>query len=88
MAYPIPENERDRLAALDAYDVVGTPPEMNFDEIAEIAGHIFDCPVAAINLVADKWEWYKGKCGIPQDFNRERRGGICSRHITRRYDTS
>lgn len=37
MAYPVPENERDRLRALDAYDVVGTPPEMDFDEIAEFA---------------------------------------------------
>ena len=78
MAYPVPENERDRLTALDAYDVVGTPPEMNFDEIAEIAGHIFDCPVAVINLVADKWEWYKGKFGIPEDVSGEPRGGICS----------
>ncbi len=78
MAYPVPENERDRLAALDAYDVVGTPPEMNFDEIAEIAGHIFDCPVAVINLVAEKWEWYKGKFGIPKDISGEPRGGICS----------
>ncbi len=67
MVYPIPENESDRLTALDAYDVVGTPPEMNFDEIAELAGQICGCPVAVINLVADKWEWYKGKFGIPED---------------------
>jgi class 3 adenylate cyclase len=78
MAYPVPENERDRLAALDAYDVIGTPPEMDFDEIAEMAGHICGCPVAVVNLVADKWEWYKGKFGIPEEVNCEPRGGICS----------
>jgi class 3 adenylate cyclase len=81
MVYPVPENEHDRLAILDTYNVVGTPPEMDFDEIAELASHICGCPVAVINLVADKWEWYKGKCGIPDDINREQRGGICSTTI-------
>jgi class 3 adenylate cyclase len=81
MTYPVPENEHDRLKALGAYEVVGTPPEMDFDEIAEMAGYICGCPVAVVNLVADKWEWYKGKCGIPKDINREPRGGICSTTI-------
>lgn len=81
MDYPVPENERDRLKALDAYDVVGTPPEMDFDEIAEMASHICGCPVAVINVVADKWEWYKGKCGIPKNMNSEPRGGVCSTTI-------
>jgi class 3 adenylate cyclase len=81
MVYPVPENEHDRLAVLDTYNVIGTPPEIDFDEIAELASHICGCPVAVINLVADKWEWYKGKCGIPDDINREERGGICSTTI-------
>lgn len=81
MSFPVPDNERDRLTALDAYDVVGTPPEMDFDEIAEMAANICGCPAAVVNLIADKWEWYKGKCGIPEDFNREPRGGICSTTI-------
>ena len=77
MSHPIPDNERDRLAALDAYHVAGTPPEMDFDEIAEVAARICECPVAVINVVAEKWEWYKGKCGIPEHATREPRGGIC-----------
>lgn len=81
MAHPVPENERDRLAALSRYGVVGTPPEMDFDEIARFAARICDCPVAVVNLIADRWEWYKGKCGIPADVNREPRGGICSTTI-------
>jgi class 3 adenylate cyclase len=77
MSQPIPGNERDRLTALEAYDVVGTPPEMDFDEIAELAAQICDCPVSVVNVVADNWEWYKGKCGIPEHVNSEPRGGIC-----------
>jgi hypothetical protein len=36
MEGPIPENERDRLTALEAYDVIGAPPEVDFDDIAEM----------------------------------------------------
>ena len=81
MEYPVPKNETDRLAALDNYHVVGTPPEMDFDEIAKMASYACHCPVAVINLVAEKWEWYKGKCGMPEDLNGEPRGGICSTAI-------
>jgi len=81
MGYPVPKNDRDRLAALDAYHVVGTPPEMDFDEIAEMASHACECPVAVVNLIAEKWEWYKGRCGIPEDATGEPRGGICSTTI-------
>lgn len=81
MYQPVPENDRERLAALESYDVIGTPPEMDFDQIAELAAQICGCPVAVVNIVADNWEWYKGKCGIPEHINSEPRGGICSATI-------
>ena len=81
MSYPIPSNDRDRLAALDAYHIAGTPPEMDFNEIAEMAARVCGCPVSVVNVVAEKWEWYKGKCGIPEHATREPRGGICSTTI-------
>lgn len=34
---PIPKNEAERLAALAGYDVLDSPPEPAFDEIAELA---------------------------------------------------
>lgn len=77
-AYPVPANERDRLRALDAYDVIGSPPSLDFDEIAATAGQICECPVAIISLVAEKWEWYKGKYGIPEDVHSGPRGGVCA----------
>lgn len=81
LSYPVPENEDSRLAALDGYDVAGTPAEMDFDEIAEMAAQICGCPVAVVNVVAEKWEWYKGKYGIPEHATGEPRGGICSTTI-------
>jgi len=77
LSYPVPANEDERLVALGSYDLAGTPPEMDFDEIAEMAGQLCDCPVSVINVVAENWEWYKGKCGIPEHVNSEPRGGIC-----------
>lgn len=77
MSHPIPSNERKRLVALDEYAVAGTPPEMDFDEIAQMAAQVCQCPVAVVNVVAENWEWYKGKCGIPEHVNNEPRGGIC-----------
>jgi class 3 adenylate cyclase len=73
----LPGNERERLLALDKYGLAGTPPEMDFDEIAEMAAQLCNCPVSVINVVAENWEWYKGKCGIPEHVNCEPRGGIC-----------
>jgi adenylate cyclase len=81
MEGPMPENERDRLKALEAYDVIGTPPEVDFDEIAEMAGQICGCPISVINLIAEKWEWFKGKYGLPEEMNCEPRGSICSTTI-------
>ena len=34
-----------------------------------------------INLIADKWEWFKGKYGLPEEINCEPRGSICSTTI-------
>jgi len=79
--FPVPENETQRLRALESYDVIGTAPEPAFNELADLAGRICECPIAVINLVADTWEWYKGKCGLSEDFNREPRGGPCSTAI-------
>ena len=69
MESPIPQNERDRLTALEGYGVIGTPPEVDFDDIAEMAGQICSCPVSMINLIAEKWEWFKGKYGLPEHIN-------------------
>ena len=81
MVSPVPENDRDRLAALATYDVIGTPPEVDFDELAEMAGQVCNCPVSLINLIAEKWEWFKGKYGLPEEINCEPRGSICSTTI-------
>ena len=37
---PIPENEQERLAALQQYNVMDTPSEEAFDELVQLASQI------------------------------------------------
>jgi diguanylate cyclase (GGDEF)-like protein len=62
---PRPANERERLEALRLYDVLDTPPEQAFDDIARLAAHICDAPIASISLIDAERQWFKAKIGIP-----------------------
>ena len=55
--------ERDRLAALRKYDVLDTPPEPAFDGLVRLAAHVCDTPMAAINLLDDRRQWFKAEVG-------------------------
>ena len=49
----------DRLAALETYRVLDTPPEFEHDALTEIAAQICDCPVALISLMDEHRQWFK-----------------------------
>ncbi|RYG75545.1 MAG: GAF domain-containing protein, partial [Alphaproteobacteria bacterium] len=51
MSYPVLDNESERLAALEAFGILGTAPEHEFDRIVEIASHVFTVPIALVSLV-------------------------------------
>ena len=57
-------DEGDRLAALTAYDILDTPTEPEFDDIANLAAAIFDAPIGVVNLIADGRQWFKAEVGI------------------------
>lgn len=62
--YPIPADETQRLAALAEYVVVDTPPEPEFDHIAELAADLFDVPIALISYVEKDRQFYKARVGF------------------------
>ena len=47
---PIPSNESERLAALQAYDILDTLPEKSFDDLTRIASHICQTPIVLVSL--------------------------------------
>ncbi|MGI9290062.1 MAG: sigma-54-dependent Fis family transcriptional regulator [Gammaproteobacteria bacterium] len=63
-AAPLPDNEQARLAELRAYDILDTPEEQAFDEIAEIASRIFATPIALVSLVDEARQYFKARVGL------------------------
>ena len=63
MAAPKPPDEDDRLHELDAYDILDTPPEDSYDDIARLAAHVCDTPVALISFIDGSRQWFKAKVG-------------------------
>ena len=47
----LPEwSEDERLRELASFDIIDTPAEADFDEIATLAARICDTPIALLNL--------------------------------------
>jgi len=70
--YPIPTNEKERLAALHALDILDTTPEPPFDRIAAMAARLFDTPVGVVCLVDERRAWAKAQFGsIPAEAPRD-----------------
>lgn len=63
-AAPYPENESERLKALQNYNILDTLPEQAYDEIAHCASLICDTPVALITLIDHDRQWFKAKVGL------------------------
>lgn len=64
MKPPLPSNEAARLEALRQYQVLDTPPEEGFDDLARIAAQICGTPIALVSLVDEHRQWFKARVGI------------------------
>jgi adenylate cyclase len=79
---PIPANEPERLAALRALDIMDSPPEAAYDEIAELAAQICGCPIGYISFVDDDRRWLKARYGLSAEVTNASRGAtVCSTTI-------
>jgi PAS domain S-box-containing protein len=58
------QREADRLAALASYNVLDTPLEPAFDDLAALASEICDTPIAVVNLIAEGRQWFKAEVGL------------------------
>lgn len=60
----IPQNERQRMAAVKRYDILDTPPDGAFDRITAIAARRFGTPIAIISIVDNDRIWFKSRHGL------------------------
>lgn len=60
----IPENETERLKALQAYEVLDTAEEKSFDELTALAATICQKPISLVSLVDNQRQWFKSHHGL------------------------
>src|SRR5262245_31801945 len=72
------DKETERLAALRDYDVIGSPAELAYDEIAELAAQVCQCPAAVINFLDDKIVWSKCRYGLMPKTPTPRELSLCA----------
>ncbi len=53
-----------RLEALEAYDILDTAPEPEFDDIVYIASTVCGAPVSLVSLVEADRQWFKARIGF------------------------
>jgi PAS domain S-box-containing protein len=55
-----------RLAALRGFDLLDTPPEESFDQLARLASTLLDAPMALVSLVDEDRQFFKSCVGVPE----------------------
>jgi excisionase family DNA binding protein len=63
-SFPFPDNESQRLLALERSGLVGTPPEDSFDRLTWLAARSLDAPVALMTLLTPTRQWFKSRYGL------------------------
>lgn len=61
---PIPDNDKERLAALRELLILDTPPEERFDKIVAFAANEFEVPIALVSLIDENRQWFKARHGL------------------------
>ncbi|MCG8481104.1 MAG: GAF domain-containing sensor histidine kinase [Spirochaetales bacterium] len=58
------DRERERLADLKSYRIVGSPAERDFDDIADVAASLAHVPMAYVSFVDETHLWFKAAHGF------------------------
>ena len=59
-----PSQEANRLEALRQYNILDTPSESAYNDIATLAAFICDVPIALISFVDSERQWFKSTVGL------------------------
>ncbi len=71
----------NRLAAVDSYECLDTPPAFEYDALTEIAAEICGFPLAFISLIKERRQWFKSNYGAPEITEIPTEVSVCSTTI-------
>lgn len=74
----IPWNDEKRLAKLYEYEILDTHSEEEFDQIAQLAADVFDCPDALITFVDTDTVFFKSNLSKLNENKVWRKDSLCS----------
>lgn len=61
---PVARDEEERLAALEAFAILDSEAEIEFDRLVRMAAGVFQVPIALVSLVHRDRQFFKAKVGL------------------------
>jgi signal transduction histidine kinase/DNA-binding NarL/FixJ family response regulator len=71
------DDEGARIAAVQDFGILDSPPEEAFDRITALAARLFDVPLATVSIVDTDRIWFKSHYGLPAIAETPRERGLC-----------
>ena len=81
MAAPVPDNEAERLARVQALAVLDTASEPLFDALTQTAAAVTGAPIALMTLVDSQRQWFKASVGVGETDGTAREHAFCAHTI-------
>ncbi len=58
------DQEKNRLLAVESYEILDTSDETDFDDLVKLAAMIFHVPIATVTIVDEHRQWFKAAVGL------------------------
>lgn len=83
--YPVPDDEDQRLEALERYGILDTEPEEAFADLVTLAAAICGTSTALLNLVDEDRQWSKARLGFDRE-ETPREHSFCAHAIANPHE--